>query len=214
MDIIATTGAIVGIVDVVTRSIFVLRTLRDKYKTAALMISNLITQLTSLKAALDKISEWIASDLVDAPQHHQLIIDLEEAIVCCRVLVQSVGEEIERLEQNDEGSLDVHSRIQVVLKTQKFEEFQTFISRQISALGLLLTACNWYVVVRLELAGSALLTWIAKHSLSKRTCSNMRKIVRYWILFAMTRPHYWYFGAQSPQPGELPFLRLDLVDGP
>ena len=147
MEVVGTTGAIIGIVDVITRSMLVLRALRDKYKTATLTISNFITQLTSLKAALSKISEWIASELVDAPQHHQLIIDLEEAIVCCRILVQSVDEEIEQLEKDDEGSLDVHSRIQVMLKTQKFEDFQTFIQRQISALGLLLTACNWYAVV-------------------------------------------------------------------
>ena len=147
MDPVNTTGAILGIIDVVTRSILVLRDLRERYNAVALTVSNLITQLNSLKAALEKISEWISSDLIDVPQHHQLVIDLEEAIVCCRVLVHSVDDQLQKLKHNEQGSFDMPSKIQVVFKTNDFKDFQNFIQRQISALNLLLTACNWYIPI-------------------------------------------------------------------
>ncbi|KAG8526346.1 uncharacterized protein KY384_000339 [Bacidia gigantensis] len=142
--IIGTTGAIVGIVDVVTKTIMTLRDLRDRWKTIALTVSNLITQLNSLKAALNKISEWISSDLSNSPQHHQLIIDLEEAIHCCRLLVKSMDENMEQLNQNGTETLDFQDKLKVFFNNSDFETFQTFIQRQISALNLLLTACNWY----------------------------------------------------------------------
>ncbi|KAL8712899.1 MAG: hypothetical protein Q9225_006861 [Loekoesia sp. 1 TL-2023] len=140
--IIGTTAAIVGIVDVVARSISTLRGIRSRWEAINLEISNLITQLNSLKAALNKISEWISSDLMDVPQHYQLVIDLDEAIVCCRVLVKSINDQIEHLSRNEVGSLDLPSKIQVFLRSDTFAEFQKFIDRQIGALNLLLIACN------------------------------------------------------------------------
>ena len=67
--IIGTTGAILGIVEVACKLIGTLRTLRDRWQSVALTISNLMTQLTSVKAALEKISDWIQSDLVEESRH-------------------------------------------------------------------------------------------------------------------------------------------------
>jgi len=53
---------------------------------------NFITQLNSLKAALNKIGEWINSDLADVPQHHQLVIDLKDSITCYKMCDELDGQ--------------------------------------------------------------------------------------------------------------------------
>ena len=64
-----------------------LHEIRSKWKDADVTIPKHISKLTSLRAALNKISEWISSNLANVPQHHQLVVDLERLISCCRVLI-------------------------------------------------------------------------------------------------------------------------------
>ena len=103
-----------------------------------------MAQVTSLRAALNKICEWISSYLAGMPQHYQLVIDLEGSISCCRTLMQSVEEQMESLSRTQDNNLDLGSRVKIVFETKAGKDFQKFIQRQASALTLLLTACNWY----------------------------------------------------------------------
>src|SRR5450432_3013783 len=57
LTIIGTTGAIANIVDVICKTVKSLRDVHSIWKDADLTIINLIAQLSSLKAALNKISE-------------------------------------------------------------------------------------------------------------------------------------------------------------
>ena len=102
-----------------------------------------MSQLTALRAALNKIAEWVSSDLAGVPQHHQLVMDLGNSISCCRALMESMNEHLLGLDWDD-GSLDLGSKIRVVFDSKASNDFQTFIQRQTSALTLLLTACVWY----------------------------------------------------------------------
>lgn len=102
-----------------------------------------MSQLTALRAALNKIAEWVSSDLAGVPQHHQLVMDLEDSVTCCRVLMKSVNEQLIGLDWDD-GTLDLGSKIRVVFNSKASNDFQTFIQRQTSALTLLLMACVWY----------------------------------------------------------------------
>ena len=123
-----------------------LRDIHDRWKDADLTIINLISQLTSLRAALNKISEWISSDLADIPQHHQLVMDLEDSVTCCWTLIKLMDNQVSKLNWTVEDDLDIGSRLKVVLEDKASKEFQRFIKRQTSALVLLLTACNWWVL--------------------------------------------------------------------
>ena len=127
----------------VTRTITSLRDLHDRWKDADLTIINLMSQLTALRAALRKIAEWISSDLADVPQHHQLVMDLEDSLSCCRMLIKSMDEQLFSLDWHD-SALDLGSKIRLVFDSKVSKDFQKFIQRQTSALTLLLTACNWY----------------------------------------------------------------------
>ena len=143
ITIIGTAGAVANIVDVVSKTINSLRELRNRWKDANLAIFNLIVQLTTLKAALNRICEWISSDLEDIPQHHQLVMDLQDSVACCRMLVQTMDNQIADLVLDEANGLDLPSKIKVVFETKISEDFQKYIDRQTSALNLLLTACNW-----------------------------------------------------------------------
>ncbi|MCJ1380348.1 hypothetical protein MMC17_003451 [Xylographa soralifera] len=140
--IVGTAAAVADIVGIISKTIKVLRDLHNRWKDADLTIINLMAQLTCLRAALNKISEWVSSDLADVPQHHQLVLDLEDSVTCCRMLVKSMDGQISELDRTADNTLDVGSRIKVVFEDKAGRDFQKFIKRQTSALALLLTACN------------------------------------------------------------------------
>ena len=75
MEVTATIGfatAIIQTIDVVARTINTLRKLQVRWKTTDFAISQLIGQLTALKAALDQISSWVSGIVGRFPQNHQL----------------------------------------------------------------------------------------------------------------------------------------------
>ena len=145
--IVGTAAAVADIVGIISKTIKVLRNLHYRWKDADLIIISLVAQLTSLRAALNKISEWISSDLADVPQHHQLVLDLEDSVTCCRTLMKSMDSQISKLDWTTDDTLNLGSRIKFIFENKASKDFQKFIKRQTNALTLLLTACNWYVLV-------------------------------------------------------------------
>ena len=127
ITILGTAGAVANIVDVITKTIKSLRELHDRWEDADLTIVNLMSQLNSLRAALQKISEWISSNLANEPQHHQLVIDLEDSLTCCHMLMKSMDTEIAKLDWNEKDALDLGSKIRVVFETKVSQDFQKFI---------------------------------------------------------------------------------------
>ena len=146
VTIIGAAGAAINLIGVITRTVSFLRELHNIWEDADLTIVNLISQLTALRAALKKISEWISSDLADMPQHHQLVVDLKECLDCCTLLINSMDNQLAKI-TGKEGrkQLDMSFKIRMVLNEKASNDFQQFIQRQTSALTLLLTACNWYI---------------------------------------------------------------------
>ena len=144
LTVFGAASSIIAIVEAIAKTVTCLKELHAKWKEADLTLLNLVTQLTSLKSALNKISEWVDSDLAQAPQHHQLVIDLTNCIVYCRMLVTSMESLISKLHRNINNDLDIGSKIRMVLASKECQDFQEFIKNQTSALTLLLVACNWY----------------------------------------------------------------------
>ncbi len=52
--------------------------------------------------------------------------------------------EVSEFSRNADNFLDTQSRVKFLSKNGTLEELQTMVDRQINALALLLTACNWY----------------------------------------------------------------------
>ncbi len=142
VSVIGLVGSIVGIIDVSTRAISALRALQQRWKIADLKISLLISQLTTLKAALSQIEEWISTSL-NVTQHYQLILDLESSLESCETLLLFIDAQLIHLHQNDSKTLSFESRVKAVLEDNTIKECATHLDHQSTALNLLLTALNW-----------------------------------------------------------------------
>jgi guanine nucleotide-binding protein G(i) subunit alpha len=143
LTIIGAASSVASIVELLGKTVSVLHTLHSRWKDADFTFINLIAQLTALKAALSKLQEWMDADM-DEP-HHQLVMDLEASVTCCRMLVRRMDSEVEDLQQNSGTGLDAQNKIKLVIKNGALEELQKMVDRQTSALTLLLTVCNWSV---------------------------------------------------------------------
>lgn len=114
VSVLGLAGSIVGIIEVAARSIVALRALQQRWKTADLTINVLISQLTTLKAALSQIKEWISNSL-SASQHYQLVMDLGASLASCDTLRLFIDGQLSHLNRNDSNALDFESKIKAVL---------------------------------------------------------------------------------------------------
>lgn len=140
ITIIGTAGAVANIIDILGKIISTVAELRSQWKDADLEVLNLESQLTALNTALCKIKAWTESSSEDL--HHQLVMDLDRCVLCCRALITKINSETSQFQMNSENHLDVASKFQLLLKTKDFGNVQRMIQQQTGALTLLLTACN------------------------------------------------------------------------
>ena len=145
VSIIGLTGSVLGIVDVVAKSISMLRRLQLRWQAADWTVNSLLGQLDTLKLALSQISDWLSMDLAADPQHALLADGLCTSLDCCRTLTSFLASHISQLELGEADVLTFESRVKIVLNDSRFKECMTQLSNQSSALTLLLTALNWYV---------------------------------------------------------------------
>ena len=143
ISVIGLAGSVVGIVDVMTKSIIALKNLQTKWQVADWTVTSIIGHLTTLKAALNQISQWISSDLAAEPQHYQLVLDLGDALHSCKALILYIDSHLCKFEWNNDDSLTFHSRLRAVLNDGGVKECVNHLNNQSNALNLLLTAMSW-----------------------------------------------------------------------
>lgn len=142
LAIIGAVKSIASIIDGLSKSISTLRELRSQWKDADFNVLNLSTQLTALRTALTKIKEWTESDL--GVPHHQLIIDLDDSVACCRTIVEKIDASLSELQKKPNGELQVSAKIKAMIGSKSMDDLQRTLELQTNALTLLLTACSWY----------------------------------------------------------------------
>lgn len=141
-EILGAAASVVSIIDVLSRTIVTIQGLRSQWKDSDIALLSLTSQLAALSAALAKIQEWMESGIADSSLHHQLVIDLQCSIDCCRLLASKIYGELSELQTRPDGTLPMTDKAKFVFKSGGMVELQNMIDRQISALNLLLTACN------------------------------------------------------------------------
>ena len=142
VSIVSLASAVLSIVGVIAKNINALSTLQAKYRNADLSVFLLIGQLSTLKAALGQISEWIKIEGITAQSEHlQLIADLQIALNGCQVLISILDDRVEQL-ANKEGSdnLKVQGKIVFLWEEQELNVYVTHLNNQVNALTLLLSA--------------------------------------------------------------------------
>ena len=142
LSAIGLAGSVVGTIDVVVRTLSALRRLQNRWKSANLIVAQLIGQHTTLRAVLDQISDWVSRRLEGVPRHQQLVIDLEASMESCKSLVSFMDDYTSVLEWNDSNTLSFESKARAVFQDSSVKEFQNCMTNQGVALNLLLTAMN------------------------------------------------------------------------
>ena len=142
-SVIALAGSVVSIVDVTGRSLSFLVELRAKYRKANLTVSLLIGQLSTLKAALNQISEWITTSLVGVPQHQQLMADLDVSLKACNILILVLYDRVSCLEKGTSSELRTLDKAQFLWEEKGMNDYLNHLNNQINALNLLLNAFQW-----------------------------------------------------------------------
>jgi guanine nucleotide-binding protein G(i) subunit alpha len=141
LTIIGTGSSVVGIIEVLAKTMSRLGELKERWKQADFTFINLIAQLSALKAALNKLQGWIDSDVDET--RHLLVMDLEVSITCCRTLIDKINAEVSNLYRVADNGLSSQGKLKLVLKNGTLEGLQKMVERQTNALTLLLTVCNW-----------------------------------------------------------------------
>ncbi|KAH8684484.1 G-protein alpha subunit-domain-containing protein [Tricladium varicosporioides] len=144
ISIIGAIGAVANIVDVVVKTISTLRELHNQWRESDFTLVNLISQLVCLKAGLNKIQEWL--DFEEADPHHQLVMDLEVSLSCCRILVSKIEAHTLDLKQNGNSTLDLENKMKFLVRKGTLEDLQRMVERQSIGITLLLTACNCKII--------------------------------------------------------------------
>ena len=143
-SVIALAGSVLSIVDVIARNVTALSTLQAKYRNADLNVFLLIGQLSTLKAALGQIAEWMKFEHLTAQSEHlQLFEDLGVAVNGCQVLIMILDERVVQLANKDgSDSLNVKSKIAFLWEEQEMNMYVTHLNNQVVALTLLLSAVH------------------------------------------------------------------------
>ena len=81
-------------------------------------------------------------------QHHQLLIDLEQSLQSCRILMSFIDDHISTLAMHNDNnpspsSTSFEKKVRAMLWDRRMQASVNHLHNQSSALTLLLTALNW-----------------------------------------------------------------------
>ena len=144
VSIVALTHTALSIVNVIAKNINALSILQARYRNADLSVFLLIGQLSTLKAALGQISEWIKVEgLAAQSEHLQLVEDLNVALNGCQILISILDDRVNQLaNKEDSNSLKVRGKIVFLWEEQELNVYVTHLNNQVNALTLLLSAIH------------------------------------------------------------------------
>ncbi|KAK4207214.1 putative guanine nucleotide-binding protein alpha-2 subunit [Rhypophila decipiens] len=134
-------ASVAGVLDILARCITTVAKFAEQLKDANLAFTSLRSQLLILRGALVEVQDWAESTNAE-DAYHQLTIDLDSILLCCRSLVSRLETQLVGLGRDSTGRLTALAKVKLVLGGKNIGEIQKMIAQQVGALNLLLTACN------------------------------------------------------------------------
>ena len=144
LSILGAAGSIVSIIDVATRCISSLRTLQQRWKDADMAVALLMGEISTLKTALEQISQWMQTDADKLLSHYQLVMDLELALHSSRLSITFIHDRFTTLMRDEYNELTFKSKARAMAQDNMVQQCAKHLNNQTVALNLLLTALNWY----------------------------------------------------------------------
>lgn len=141
---IGVASAVLAIVKIIAMNVSSLSDLQLKYNTADLKIGLLIGQLSTVKAALNQIAHLFENDF-GALRDPDLIDDFSTSLGCVEAVVILLDDRISLVQRNAADELTIRSKVNFMWDEKTMDDYLNLLSNQIQALGLLLTALQWFV---------------------------------------------------------------------
>ncbi|KAI7970792.1 hypothetical protein EIK77_007972 [Talaromyces pinophilus] len=153
VSVISLASSIAGLIDITSRSIVALLSLKSRYSRFGLKISQIAGQLSTLKAALKKIKDLIevshdnihrkGERHIFALDDEQLVLDLALSIDCCESIIKVLDEQLSRFQltspSQSSGLNNVRTKARFLWEEGDLDDYQGMLNHQINALNLLLT---------------------------------------------------------------------------
>ncbi|KAL4935648.1 G-protein alpha subunit-domain-containing protein [Aspergillus oleicola] len=141
ISVLGAVGSILGIMDVVTRSIKTLNEFQGRYATVSLRTRSFVGHLSTLNAALGQIKQLLP--LVDSNRSNedgsQIATDVAVSLGCCEEIMLFMDQRLSQLRmQKDKPSM--LDKMAIVWNESETLEFQTLLNNQVNAMNLLLSA--------------------------------------------------------------------------
>ncbi|KAH7089620.1 hypothetical protein FB567DRAFT_590429 [Paraphoma chrysanthemicola] len=152
LAVVGAIGAIANIIDATSKVISILSDIKARWKDADITVLSLASQLFAFRAALRKIKVWMDRERLQP--HHQLIMDLDEMLAFCEMLIgriEAIFEDWEQLETlAEQRQLLERPRSRTVLQRVKDDSasllvqrdsasFMTHLSDNLSKISLVFT---------------------------------------------------------------------------
>lgn len=144
LSILGAAASIAGVVDIASRCISSLYVLRQRWKDADLVVTLMMGQISTLKAALEQISQWMENCADTLSPHYQLLTDLDLALHSSRLSIKFIDDHVTNLVRNEYNELTTKSIARALAQDTTVQECAKHLSNQTGVLNLLLTALNWY----------------------------------------------------------------------
>ena len=145
VSVIGLLSALAQLVDMTCNVTLGLNGIRSKYKSADLTIDLLIGQLTTLKAALGQITQWVSTSLTDLSSQGQLVEDLNTSTEGCRILMLVLEHYVEEQVRRGSEAMGVIRKVKYLFDEKTIGGYCEQLRNQVEALHLLLTAFHWYL---------------------------------------------------------------------
>ena len=147
LSILGAASSIVSIIDIASRCISSLHALQQRWKDADITVALIMGQISTLKAALEQISQWMHTDADTLLSHYQLVMDLELALHSSRLSITFIHDHVTTLMRDKYNELTFRSKARAMAQDNMVQQCVKHLNNQTVALNLLLTALNWYAQI-------------------------------------------------------------------
>ena len=135
MEVIAGLSSILQVIENVTKVAKRLNEVRESYNNVALNTTLVASQLSTIRAALEALYEWRASDQDSTGPSRQLDKDLGMSLSCCAILISVIDGKLD-----DSGYMPgLKQKIKYLWLEDILKEYISNLEGQVRALQLLLT---------------------------------------------------------------------------
>ena len=135
MEVIASISSILQVIDSVTKVAKRLNEIRESYNNVALHTTLVASQLSTIRAALEALYKWRASDQDPTGPSRQLDKDLGMSLSCCAILISVIDGKLD-----DSGHMPgLKEKVKYLWLENVLKEYVSNLEGQVRALQLLLT---------------------------------------------------------------------------